>query len=233
MRTADVILWHSTRSDVDHVTTAATLFITPRMPHRAGAEPARHGCTASLPLQSPLLRRITHWRLSETGAAGGMAERRRKRAAEAEEWERRKRRKGREGGDVGRRSSRRDPVEVLGEGVMGCVMELLDARSVARCTAVSRAWHGVAADDRLWAPKVRRLSLSPPVFSHSPAPLSLSVAAPMARPPEARSERALAACGLYLFDELPSTGTERHLFLRAINRGPGAHVRRVLSVSNE
>jgi hypothetical protein len=79
-----------------------------------------------------------------------MAERERARAeAGAEEWERRKR--GRR-----RRSRRRsDPVEVLGEEVMGLVMELLDARSVARCTAVSRAWYGVAADNRLWAPKVR------------------------------------------------------------------------------
>ncbi|KAK3153862.1 hypothetical protein QOZ80_2BG0182500 [Eleusine coracana subsp. coracana] len=87
-----------------------------------------------------------------------MAEWRLKRAAE--EWERRKRarkrwRKGR-GGDLGR-SSRSDPVEVLGEHVMGRVMELLDARSVARCTAVSRGWHGVAADDRLWAPKCAEL----------------------------------------------------------------------------
>jgi len=48
-------------------------------------------------------------------------------------------------------------VEALGEEVMGRVMELLDARSVARCTAVSRAWRGVAADDRLWAPKCAEL----------------------------------------------------------------------------
>jgi hypothetical protein len=67
--------------------------------------------------------------------------------AEAEERDRRKR------GRRGRRGS--DPVEALGEGVMGLVMELLDARSVARCTAVSLTWYGVAADNRLWAPKVR------------------------------------------------------------------------------
>ncbi|TVU30464.1 hypothetical protein EJB05_22089 [Eragrostis curvula] len=97
--------------------------------------------------------------LSEASAAGGMAERRRKHAAE--EWERRKRarkrRKEREGEVGSRSSSRSDPVEVLGEGVMGRVMELLDARSVARCTAVSCAWRGVAADDRLWAPKCAEL----------------------------------------------------------------------------
>ena len=77
-----------------------------------------------------------------------MADWKRARAeAEAEDWERRKR---------GRRRWRwgSDPVEVLGEEVMGLVMELLDARSVARCTAVARAWYGVAADNRLWAPKV-------------------------------------------------------------------------------
>ncbi|KAL6839349.1 hypothetical protein ACP4OV_030846 [Aristida adscensionis] len=89
-----------------------------------------------------------------------MAERRRKRAAE--EWERRKRarrrrwrRKRPRREDAEGRGS--DPVEALGEGVMGLVMELLDARSVARCTAVSRAWRGVAADDRLWAPKCAEL----------------------------------------------------------------------------
>jgi hypothetical protein len=42
-------------------------------------------------------------------------------------------------------------VDVLGEEVMGRVMELLDARST---------WRWVAADDRLWAPKVPPLSLS-------------------------------------------------------------------------
>ncbi|KAL6641037.1 hypothetical protein ACP70R_019218 [Stipagrostis hirtigluma subsp. patula] len=92
-----------------------------------------------------------------------MAERRRKRAAE--EWERRKRGRRRtprrraegEHGRSGTAEGRSDPVEVLGEGVMERVMELLDARSVARCTAVSRAWRGVAADDRLWAPKCAEL----------------------------------------------------------------------------
>jgi hypothetical protein len=67
--------------------------------------------------------------------------------AEAEERDRRKR------GRRGRRGS--DPVEALGEEAMGLVMELLDARSVARCTAVSLTWYGLAADNRLWAPKVR------------------------------------------------------------------------------
>ncbi|XP_062201523.1 uncharacterized protein LOC133904065 isoform X2 [Phragmites australis] len=91
-----------------------------------------------------------------------MAERRRKRAAEegemrkrrkraAEEGEMRKRRRRREG------EGRSDPVELLGEEVMGRVMELLDARSAARCTAVSRAWRGVADDDRIWAPKCAEL----------------------------------------------------------------------------
>lgn len=92
----------------------------------------------------------------------------RKRAAE--EWERRKRgrrrRRSREGQGEGEELGKRqvgtvgwkgDPMEALGEEVMGRVMELLDARSVARCTAVSPAWRGVAADDRLWAPKVRTL----------------------------------------------------------------------------
>ncbi|KAM0915811.1 hypothetical protein ACQ4PT_010570 [Festuca glaucescens] len=79
-----------------------------------------------------------------------MADRKLARAeAEAEERDRRKR------GRRWRRGS--DPVEALGEGVMGLVMELLDARSVARCTAVSRAWYGVAADNRLWAPKCAEL----------------------------------------------------------------------------
>nr|CAB3499468.1 unnamed protein product [Digitaria exilis] len=95
-----------------------------------------------------------------------MAERKRKRAAE--EWERRKRgrrrRRSREGQGEGEELGKRqvgtvgwkgDPMEALGEEVMGRVMELLDARSVARCTAVSPAWRGVAADDRLWAPKSR------------------------------------------------------------------------------
>ncbi|XP_044970084.1 uncharacterized protein LOC123430265 isoform X2 [Hordeum vulgare subsp. vulgare] len=76
--------------------------------------------------------------------------------AEAEECERqktgrRRRRRGRRKGDGS------DPVEVLGEEVIGLVMELLDARSVARCTAVSRAWYEVAADNRLWAPKCAEL----------------------------------------------------------------------------
>ncbi|RCV42639.1 hypothetical protein SETIT_9G231600v2 [Setaria italica] len=94
-----------------------------------------------------------------------MAERKRKRAAE--EWERRKRdhrRRRREGQGKGEELLGKrqvgwagDPVEALGEVVMGRVMELLDARSVARCTVVSRAWRGVAADDRLWAPKCAEL----------------------------------------------------------------------------
>ncbi|CAL4933734.1 unnamed protein product [Urochloa decumbens] len=95
-----------------------------------------------------------------------MAERKRKRAAE--EWERRKRGRRRrrmrmewqgERQGLGKRQVgwAGDPVEALGEEVMGRVMELLDARSVARCTAVSRAWRGVAADDRLWAPKCAEL----------------------------------------------------------------------------
>ncbi|CAN6293331.1 unnamed protein product [Urochloa humidicola] len=94
-----------------------------------------------------------------------MAERKRKRAAE--EWERRKRgrkkRKRREVQGEQQGPGKRqvgwagDPVEALGEEVMGRVMELLDARSVARCTAVSRAWRGVAADDRLWAPMCAKL----------------------------------------------------------------------------
>ncbi|OEL25101.1 hypothetical protein BAE44_0013880 [Dichanthelium oligosanthes] len=89
-----------------------------------------------------------------------MAERKRA----AEEWERRKRgRRRREGQGEGKGLGKRqvgwtgDPVEALGEEVMGRVMELLDACSVARCTAVSRAWCGVAADDRLWAPKCAEL----------------------------------------------------------------------------
>uniref|UniRef100_N1QRB3 Uncharacterized protein n=1 Tax=Aegilops tauschii TaxID=37682 RepID=N1QRB3_AEGTA len=74
--------------------------------------------------------------------------------AEAEEWERRKRGRRRRWRRGRRESDGSDPVEVLGQEVMGLVVELLDARSVARCTAVSRAWFGVAADNRLWAPKV-------------------------------------------------------------------------------
>jgi hypothetical protein len=98
-----------------------------------------------------------------------MAEGKRKRAAE-EEWERRKRgrrRRMREGQGKGEELLGKrqvgwvgDPVEALGEEVMERVMELLDARSVARCTVVSRAWRGVAADDRLWAPKVRTSCIS-------------------------------------------------------------------------
>jgi hypothetical protein len=57
-----------------------------------------------------------------------MAERRRK-SGRGIKGVQKRRRKGREGGDVGR-SSRRGPVEVLGEDVMGRVMELLDAHSV-------------------------------------------------------------------------------------------------------
>ncbi|XBJ16303.1 hypothetical protein VPH35_007969 [Triticum aestivum] len=77
--------------------------------------------------------------------------------AEAEEWERQKRGRRRRRRRGRRESDGSDPVEVLGEEVMGLVMELLDARSVARCTAVSRAWFGVAADNRLWAPKCAEL----------------------------------------------------------------------------
>ncbi|XP_039784083.1 uncharacterized protein LOC120650861 isoform X1 [Panicum virgatum] len=98
-----------------------------------------------------------------------MAERKRKRAAE--EWERRKRgrrrrMRRREGEGLGKRQVgwAGDPVEALGEEVMGRVMELLDARSVARCTAVSRAWRGVAADDRLWAPKINFILLFVVIF---------------------------------------------------------------------
>ncbi|CAD6205265.1 unnamed protein product [Miscanthus lutarioriparius] len=90
-----------------------------------------------------------------------MAEPERERKRAAEERVRRKRgrkrrkREGREGErQVGWRS---DPMEALGEDVMGRVMEFLDARSVARCTAVSCAWRGVAADNRLWAPKCAEL----------------------------------------------------------------------------
>lgn len=91
-----------------------------------------------------------------------MAERERKRKRAAEEWERRKRgRKREKERQVGWAS---DPVEALGEDVMGRVMEFLDARSVARCTAVSCAWRGVAADNRLWAPMVR-------AFFHCPLAL--------------------------------------------------------------
>lgn len=87
-----------------------------------------------------------------------MADRKRKRAAEWEWRERGRRRMTRK--REGREEERQvgwtsDPMEALGEDVMGRVMEFLDARSVARCTAVSRAWRGVAADNRLWAPKVR------------------------------------------------------------------------------
>jgi hypothetical protein len=77
--------------------------------------------------------------------------------AEAEERDRRKR------GRRGRRGS--DPVEALGEEVMGLVMELLDARSVERCTAVSLTWYGVAADNRLWAPKVRPIPACIPLHA--------------------------------------------------------------------
>ncbi|EAZ02918.1 uncharacterized protein [Oryza sativa Japonica Group] len=90
-----------------------------------------------------------------------MAEERRRRKREeeeeAEEWERRKRGRRKRRKRRRRRGGEEDPVDVLGEEVMGRVMELLDARSVARCTAVSRAWRGVAADDRLWAPKCAEL----------------------------------------------------------------------------
>ncbi|KAF2922167.1 hypothetical protein DAI22_07g092000 [Oryza sativa Japonica Group] len=77
--------------------------------------------------------------------------RRRRRKREAEEWERRKR------GRRRRRQRREDPVDVLGEEVMGRVMELLDARST---------WRWVAADDRLWAPKAYLMRAGAVIHSH-------------------------------------------------------------------
>ncbi|KAG8091832.1 hypothetical protein GUJ93_ZPchr0012g19194 [Zizania palustris] len=106
--------------------------------------------------------------IDRSRSSRSMAERKRRKQASGEaevhEWERRKR---------GRRRERRkggggDPVEVLGEEVMGRVMEFLDGRSVARCTAVSRAWRRVAAADCLWAPKVRFLLHPPPPLQNPP-----------------------------------------------------------------
>ena len=120
-----------------------------------------------------------------------MAEPERERAAE--EWVRRKRGRKRQGE---RQTS--DPMEVLGEDVMGRVMEFLDARSVARCTAVSCAWRGVAADNRLWAPKVRFGSGLLPLSSRTPH-ISRLLACAFAR---ATQVGCFFVVLLLLFDEL-------------------------------
>ena len=86
------------------------------------------------------------------GMDGDRRGRRRRRKREAEEWERRKRGRRRR-----RRQRREDPVDVLGEEVMGRVMELLDARST---------WRWVAADDRLWAPKAYLMRAGAVIHSH-------------------------------------------------------------------
>ncbi|RWW19267.1 hypothetical protein GW17_00016702 [Ensete ventricosum] len=74
---------------------------------------------------------------------------------------RKRTRQGRRDADGGARAAReerqgaaRDPLVVLGPDVMTKILEFADARSVARCTVVSRSWHEIAASDRLWAPKM-------------------------------------------------------------------------------
>ncbi|THU56225.1 hypothetical protein C4D60_Mb11t15050 [Musa balbisiana] len=70
-------------------------------------------------------------------------------------------RQGRRDADGGARAAReeregaaRDPLVVLGPDVVTKILEFADARSVARCTVVSRGWHEIASSDRLWAPKM-------------------------------------------------------------------------------
>ncbi|KAJ8510754.1 hypothetical protein OPV22_001188 [Ensete ventricosum] len=77
---------------------------------------------------------------------------------------RKRTRQGRRDADGGARAAReerqgaaRDPLVVLGPDVMTKILEFADARSVARCTVVSRSWHEIAASDRLWAPKYAKL----------------------------------------------------------------------------
>ncbi|KAJ4803237.1 F-box domain containing protein [Rhynchospora pubera] len=46
-----------------------------------------------------------------------------------------------------------DPLSVVGPEILEKILNFLDARSVARCIAVSHGWQTVAISDRLWAPR--------------------------------------------------------------------------------
>uniref|UniRef100_A0A2N9GNM0 F-box domain-containing protein n=1 Tax=Fagus sylvatica TaxID=28930 RepID=A0A2N9GNM0_FAGSY len=74
--------------------------------------------------------------------------------AVGEEMERhRKRRKRKKPEKQTVQEETKDPLEVFGTDIMLKILSNLDARSVALCLLVSRAWHAVASSDRLWAPK--------------------------------------------------------------------------------
>ncbi len=91
--------------------------------------------------------------------------------AVGEEMERhRKRRKRKKPEKQTVQEETKDPLEVFGTDIMLKILSNLDARSVALCLLVSRAWHAVASSDRLWAPKVG----APFSFSHLNLPFLLS-----------------------------------------------------------
>jgi hypothetical protein len=48
----------------------------------------------------------------------------------------------------------RDPVLVLGADLMLCMLKLLDVRSLARASVLSKKWKAVVHNDTLWLPKV-------------------------------------------------------------------------------
>lgn len=80
--------------------------------------------------------------------------------AVGEEMERhRKRRKRKKPEKQTVQEETKDPLEVFGTDIMLKILSNLDARSVALCLLVSRAWHAVASSDRLWAPKLDELWL--------------------------------------------------------------------------
>ncbi|XP_020095482.1 uncharacterized protein LOC109715090 [Ananas comosus] len=76
---------------------------------------------------------------------------------EIEEGKRRRRRVSAAEAEAGAEAEARDPATALGPDVVERVLGASDARSVARSAAVSRAWHGIATSDRLWAPKCEEL----------------------------------------------------------------------------
>ncbi|KAH6809155.1 hypothetical protein C2S51_026938 [Perilla frutescens var. frutescens] len=53
-----------------------------------------------------------------------------------------------------------DPLLVLGSEIMTMILGKVDVRSAALARLVSRGWQAVASSDRIWASKVRFLSLS-------------------------------------------------------------------------
>uniref|UniRef100_A0A452YCF6 F-box domain-containing protein n=1 Tax=Aegilops tauschii subsp. strangulata TaxID=200361 RepID=A0A452YCF6_AEGTS len=80
---------------------------------------------------------------------------------------------------------------------------LLDARSVARCTAVSRAWFGVAADNRLWAPKVHPIPAPPVSRLGSRSLPSLAICCSLNGMIRGLRD---VPCELHLFDEFQAWG---------------------------